>query len=93
MPLLVLKPLAVGRFFTGLLAYEVKLIDVLGDYQAAVNLTGELGKVGKNPKIIKGVDSIEDFFSMLNVEASIFSKLGAERFFSGARLEYRWEGF
>ena len=89
----VLKPLADGRVYTGRQAYEVKLIDVLGDYQAALDLTGEMGKVGKNPKIIKGIDSFEDFFSMLNVETSVFSKLGAERFFSGARLEYRWEGF
>jgi protease IV len=93
MPLEMIKPLADGRVYTGRQAYEVKLIDVLGDYQAAVDLTGEMGKVGKDPKIIKGVDSLEDFFSMLNVETSFGSKVNVERFFSGPKLEYRWEGF
>lgn len=93
MPLEVLKPLADGRVYTGRQAYELKLIDVLGDYQDALDLTGELGKVGKDPKIIKSVDSFEDFFSMLSVETSFLNKTNIERFFTGPRLEYRWEGF
>ncbi len=93
MPLEMIKPLADGRVYTGRQAYEVKLIDVLGDYQAAVDLTGEMGKVGKDPKIIKGTDSFEEFFSMLNVKTSFENKVNVERFFSGPKLEYRWEGF
>ena len=93
MPLEVIKPLADGRVYTGRQAYEVKLVDVLGDFQDAVDLTGELGKVGKDPKIIKGTDSFGDFFSILNVESSVFSKVNADKFFSGPKLEYRWEGF
>ncbi|MBU2530312.1 MAG: S49 family peptidase, partial [Elusimicrobia bacterium] len=93
MPLEVIKPLADGRVYTGRQAYEVKLVDVLGDFQDAADLTGELGKVGKDPKIIKGTDSFGNFFSILNVESSVFSKVNADKFFSGPKLEYRWEGF
>ncbi|MEA3306930.1 MAG: signal peptide peptidase SppA [Elusimicrobiota bacterium] len=93
MSLDIIKPLADGRVYTGRQAYKLKLVDILGDYQTAVNLAGRMGKVGKDPKIIKAVDSLEDFFSMLNVETGAFSKINTERFFSGARLEYRWEGF
>ena len=86
--------LADGRVYTGRQAYDVKLIDKLGDFQIAADLAGEMGKVGKDPKIIKTVESFEQFFSLLNVKSDILSIKTAERFFlGGPRLEYRWEGF
>lgn len=93
MPLEVLKPLADGRVYTGRQAYEVKLVDILGDFQDAVDLAGEMGKIGKDPKIIKVRESLDDIFSLLSVKTGIFSAPSAERFFSGPKLEYRWEGF
>ncbi|MCK4936906.1 MAG: hypothetical protein KAR84_08645, partial [Elusimicrobiales bacterium] len=74
-------------------AYEVKLVDILGDFQDAVDLAGEMGKIGKDPKIIKVRESLDDIFSLLSVKTGIFSAPSAERFFSGPKLEYRWEGF
>ena len=89
-----LKPLADGRIYTGRQAYDVKLIDKLGDFQIAVDLAGEMGKVGKDPKIIRNVDSFDQFFSFLNVKSGVFNVKDIERIFlSGPSLEYRWEGF
>lgn len=89
-----LKPLADGRIYTGRQAFDVKLVDKLGDFQIAADLAGEMGKVGKDPKIIRNVDSFDQFFSLLNVKSGVFSIKDVERIFlSGPRLEYRWEGF
>ena len=94
MSLEVVKYLADGRIYTGRQAYKAKLVDVLGDFQVAVDLAGEMGKLGKDPKIVRDIDSLDQFFSFLNVKTDIFSRLGAERFLAvGPRLEYRWEGF
>ncbi|MCG2725864.1 MAG: signal peptide peptidase SppA [Elusimicrobia bacterium] len=93
MPLEIIKPLADGRIYTGRQAHKIKLVDVLGDFQDAVDLTGEMAKLGKDPRIVRDLDSIDQFFSFLSVKTDIFSRIKAERFFSGPKLEYRWEGF
>lgn len=86
--------IADGRIFTGRQALEAKLVDVLGDTQAALDLAGELGKLGKNPRVIRDTDPFSSIFSILE------SRLGlsgggrvAELVTDHPRLEYRWQGF
>lgn len=86
--------IADGRIYTGRQAMETGLVDVLGDTQAALDLAGELGKIGKNPRVIRDTDPFSSIFSMLDSKLGIFG--GAK--VSGLvvdhpRLEYRWQGF
>lgn len=47
------RQIAEGRVYTGRQALEKGLVDLLGTYQDAVDLAGELAGIGKNPPVIK----------------------------------------
>lgn len=93
MPVDAVKALADGRIFTGRQAQEAKLVDKLGDLQDALDLAGELGKIGKNPRVVRDVDPIEQFFSMIDAKLGLFSGSTMENALNMTpRLEYRWAG-
>lgn len=86
--------IADGRIFTGRQALEARLVDALGDTQTALDLAGELGKIGKNPRVIRDTDPFSSIFSMLDSKLGIFGGGGAAGILAGhPRLEYRWQGF
>lgn len=81
--------LADGRIFTGRQAFDLKLIDITGSLQDAVDLAGVLAGIGKNPRIIKHTDAFEDFFSVLEYKTGLVK---IKDFFNQSpRLEYRWD--
>lgn len=45
--------IADGRAFTGVQAYELKLIDTLGTYEDAIRIAARMGGIAGEPKIIK----------------------------------------
>lgn len=58
--------IADGRIFTGRQALEMKMVDMLGSSQDAADLAGELGGIGKNPKIIGSGKTWDQIFSILD---------------------------
>lgn len=86
--------IADGRIFTGRQALEVNLVDALGDTQTALDMAGELAKIGKNPRVIRDTDPFSSFFSIIGSRLGIFGggKV-AEMITDHPRLEYRWQGF
>ncbi|HBB67193.1 MAG: hypothetical protein A2X28_08200 [Elusimicrobia bacterium GWA2_56_46] len=93
MPVEQVKVLADGRIYTGRQALDVKLVDKLGDLQDALDMAGEMGKIGKNPRVLRDVDPIDQFFSILDSKLSFFGGASVEKALNaGPRLEYRWYG-
>lgn len=96
MPVETVKALADGRIFTGRQAQapEVRLVDKLGDLQDALDLAGELGKIGKNPRVVRDVDPIGQIFSIIDSRLGLFGGSAVENALNmSPRLEYRWAGF
>lgn len=86
--------IADGRIFTGRQALAVKLVDALGDTQDALDLAGELGKIGKNPRVIRDADPFSSIFSLLESRLGLFGAgKVSELITDHPRLEYRWQGF
>jgi protease-4 len=93
MPAEEVRVLADGRIYTGRQALAVKLIDKLGDLQDALDIAGEMAKIGKNPRVVRDVDPLDQFFSMLDSKLSFFGGAAVEEALNIApRLEYRWYG-
>ncbi len=93
MPAEEVRVLADGRIYTGRQALAVKLIDKLGDLQDALDIAGEMAKIGKNPRVVRDVDPLDQFFSMLDSKVSFFGGAAVEEALNIApRLEYRWYG-
>jgi len=93
MPADQVKLLADGRIYTGRQGLEVKLVDSLGDLQDAIDKAGELGGLGKNPRVLTDSDPFENFLSLMDSKLSLF---GAKSVFDSvspaASLEYHWYG-
>ncbi len=93
MPVEEVKTLADGRIYTGSQALNVKLVDKLGDLQDALDMAGEMANIGKNPRVYREVDPIDQFFSILDSKLSFFGGASVEKALnSSPRLEYRWYG-
>jgi protease-4 len=93
MPVEEVKTLADGRIYTGRQAFDAKLVDKLGDLQDALDMAGEMGKLGKNPRVLRDVDPIDQFFSLIDSKLSFFGGASVEKAFNASpRLEYRWYG-
>lgn len=52
-PLEEVRMFADGRVFTGRQAYNLGLVDVLGDFEDAVNIAGEMGGIEGKPDIVE----------------------------------------
>jgi protease IV len=52
-PIEEVKKFSDGRVFTGMQAYEMKLIDTLGTYEDAIRIAAKLGGISGEPKILK----------------------------------------
>jgi protease IV len=87
-----LKKIADGRIFTGTQALKLKLVDKLGDSTDALQLAGELGGLGPNPKIIREKYDIRSIFSLFELASKSMSKsvLGKVEQVSSPKLSYLW---
>jgi protease-4 len=93
MPVEEVKILADGRIYTGRQALNKKLVDKLGDLQDALDMAGEMGHIGKNPRVSRDTDPIDQFFSILDSKLSFFGGASVEKALNASpRLEYRWYG-
>jgi len=87
------KLLADGRIYTGRQAQEAGLVDKIGDMQDALDSAGELGKIGKNPRVITDSDPFENLMSLMDSKLQLFGAGSvADALETGPRLEYRWYG-
>lgn len=93
LPVEEVKTLADGRIYTGRQALNNKLVDKLGDLQDALDLAGEMGKIGKDPRVYREADPIDQFFSIIDSKLGFFGGASVEKALNASpRLEYRWYG-
>ncbi|MDO8803438.1 MAG: signal peptide peptidase SppA [Elusimicrobiota bacterium] len=93
MPVDQVKLLADGRIYTGRQAMDAKLVDKMGDLQDAIDKAGELGGIGKNPRVISDSDPFENLLSLMDSKLSLFgAKSVVEAIEIAPSLEYRWYG-
>ncbi|MEI7527878.1 MAG: signal peptide peptidase SppA [Elusimicrobiota bacterium] len=93
MPLEEVKKLADGRIYTGRQALGNHLVDRLGDLRDALDAAGELGKIGKNPRVLTDTDPFENLLSLMDSKLQLFgTKAVTDALELGPRLEYRWYG-
>jgi protease-4 len=78
------KRFADGRVFTGRQAQEHGLIDLLGDYEDAVDLTAEMGGIEGDPTIVREYQRRRSVFDLLFEEIT-----RVVRGMGGTQLEYR----
>ncbi len=80
-----LLPYADGRVITGQTAYELGLVDQIGDYEDAVQLTADLAGIKGDPTVrLDKPSRIEDFLKSMTPFSSLTSRLG-----NGCLMEYR----
>ncbi|MFH1619936.1 MAG: signal peptide peptidase SppA [bacterium] len=90
-----LRPLADGRIFSGRQALEAGLVDKLGGSREAADVAGELGGLGRDPRIIREGDAWEQIFGILDLgfSGALSMSSGLKQLLpelSQPRLEYRW---
>lgn len=59
-------PLADGRIYTGLQAYNLGLVDTLGTFSQALQITADMVGITGEPETIKEVPRKPDFFDLLS---------------------------
>lgn len=80
-----LLPYADGRVLTGQSAYELGLVDQMGDYEDAVQLTADLAGIKGEPTVrLDKPSRLEEFLKTMTPFSSLTSRLG-----NGCLLEYR----
>lgn len=84
------RQLADGRIFTGRQASENGLVDKLGDLQEALDTAGEMGGIGKNPRVVRESAPLEHLFSLMESRLSFGAVAAAVT--AAPSLEYRWYG-
>ena len=87
------KTLADGRIFTGRQAGELGLVDKLGDLRDALDAAGEMGGIGKNPRVIRDSAPFEQLMSLMDSKLQFLgTKAMADALETAPSLEYRWYG-
>jgi len=87
------KILADGRIYSGQQALAAGLVDKLGDLQDAKDATGELAKIGRNPRVLSESDPFENLISLMDSKLGLLgSGVVSKALETSPRLEYRWYG-
>ena len=93
MPVDDVKKLADGRIYTGRQGKENGLVDQIGDLQDALDAAGEMGGIGKTPRVLKESDPFEQIMSLMDSKLQLTgTKALAEAMDVTPSLEYRWYG-
>jgi protease-4 len=90
MPLERVQQIADGRIFSGARAQELGLVDVLGNFQDAVEVTKEIAGIKGDVTLVYAKKSRLEVLDLL-LETGARSIVGALRNLDG-RIEYRWDG-
>ena len=85
------RALADGRVFTGRDAKEKKLVDVMGNFQDAVDLTAELAGITGKPNLLRVTRQRVTLIDLLTGDVSGLNPFGARTLKSQVRFQYLWK--
>jgi len=85
------RSLADGRVFTGRDAREKKLIDEVGNFQDAVNLTASLAGITGKPNLLRLTRQRVTLLDVLTGDVSRLNPFGAQTMKSRIRFQYLWK--
>jgi protease-4 len=85
------RALADGRVFTGRDAREKKLIDEIGNFQDAVDLTASLANITGKPNLLRATRQRVTLIDLLTGDVSGLNPLGAQSLKSQVRFQYLWK--
>lgn len=85
------QSLADGRVFTGRDAREKKLIDEIGNFQDAVNLTASLAGITGKPNLLRVTRQRVTLLDVLTGDVSRLNPFGAQSMKSQIRFQYLWK--
>jgi protease-4 len=85
------RAFADGRVFTGREAQELKLIDEIGNFQDAVDLTAKLAGITGKPNLIRTVRQRVTLLDVLTSDISRLSPFGGQTLKSQIRFQYLWK--
>jgi protease-4 len=85
------RELADGRVFTGRDARDKKLIDEIGDFQDAVDLTASLAGISGKPNLLRSTRERVTLLDLLTGDVSRLNPFGAQTLKSQVRFQYLWK--
>jgi len=85
------RVLADGRVFTGRDAKEKKLIDAIGNFQDAVDLTASLAGITGKPNLLRSVRQRVTLIDLLTGDVSNLNPFGAKALKPQVRFQYLWK--
>lgn len=85
------RALADGRVFTGRDAKEKKLIDEIGNFQDAVDLTASLAGITGKPNLLRSVRQRVTLIDLLTGDVSNLNPFGAKALKPQVRFQYLWK--
>jgi protease IV len=85
------QTIADGRVFTGRDAREKKLIDEVGNFQDAVNLTASLAGITGKPNLLRLTRQRVTLLDVLTGDVSRLNPFGAQSLKSHIRFQYLWK--
>ena len=85
------RALADGRVFTGRDAREKKLVDEIGNFQDAVDLTASLAGIEGKPNLLRVTRQRVTLIDLLTGDVSGLNPFGARTLKSQVRFQYLWK--
>jgi protease-4 len=85
------RALADGRVFTGRDAKEKKLIDEIGNFQDAVDLTAKLAGISGKPRLVRPVRQRVTLLDVLTTDLSRLTPFNGSSLKSQIRFQYLWK--
>ena len=85
------RALADGRVFTGRDAREKKLIDEIGNFQDAVDLTASLAGISGKPNLLRSTRQRVTLLDLLTGDVSSLNPFGSKTLKSQVRFQYLWK--
>ena len=85
------RALADGRVFTGRDAREKKLVDEIGNFQDAVDLTASLAGIEGKPNLLRLTRQRVTLIDLLTGDVSGLNPFGAKTLKSQVRFQYLWK--
>jgi protease-4 len=85
------RSLADGRVFTGRDAKELKLIDEIGNFQDAVDLTARLAGISGKPRLIRAIRQRVTLLDVLTTDLSRLAPFDGRVLKPQIRFQYLWK--
>ena len=85
------RSVADGRVFTGRDAKERKLIDEIGNFQDAVDLTAKLAGISGKPRLLRLTRQRVTLLDVLTTDLSSFVPFNGQRMKSQIQFQYLWK--